>query len=84
MKAAIARSVCKKIKETGVVVPTNMHSGVFTTGDFDHLDHKKRSNLSNAEFHGCAITMTNHLSKENMGITHEKLCIDPSDLTKPK
>ena len=56
---AVARSVCKWIEEDGVVLPTNMHSGVFTSGDMDNLDHKKTSNLSNYEFHGMAITLTN-------------------------
>ena len=46
VKMAVARSVCKQIQEDGVVLPSNMRSGVFTSGDFDNLDHKKTSNLS--------------------------------------
>ena len=84
MKIAVARSVCKRIEEDGVVLPTNMRFGVFTTGDFDNLDHKKTSNLSNAEFHGVAISLTNHLSQENMGLIREPVIIDPTDISKPK
>ena len=57
VKVAVARSVCKRIEEDGVVLPTNMRSGVFTSGDMDNLDHKQTSNLSNDEFHGMAITL---------------------------
>ena len=84
VKIAVARSVCKRIEEDGVVLPTNMRSGVFTTGDFDNLDHKKTSNLSNDEFHGVAISLTNHLSQENMGVTREPVTIDPTDTSTPK
>ena len=84
VKLAVARCVCKQIQEDGVVLPTNMRSGVFTSGDFDNLDHKKTSNLSNDEFHGLAITLIYHLSKENMEVAHEPLTIDSSDSSKPK
>lgn len=84
VKTAVARAVCKRIENNGVVLPNNMRSGVFTSGDFDNLDHKKTSNLSNAEFHGVAITLTNHLSHENMGLVQEPVVIDPNDTSKPK
>ena len=84
VKVAVARSVCRRIEEDGVVLPTNMRPGVFTSGDLDNLDHKKTSNLSNAEFHGMAITLTNHLSSENMGITCEPIIIDSADTSTPK
>ncbi len=84
VKVAVARSVCKRIEEDGVVLPTNMRSGVFTPGDMDNLDHNKTSNLSNDEFHGMAVTLTNHLSSENMGVTRDPVKIDPLDTTKPK
>ena len=77
LKIAVARSVCKWIEEDGVVLSINMHSVVFTTGDFDNLDHKKTHNLSNDEFHGVAISLTNHLSQETMGLTCKTVTIDP-------
>ena len=82
VKITVAHSVCKRID--GVILSTNMHSGVFTTGDFDNLNHKKISNLSNDEFHGVAISLTNHLSQENMGVTREPVTIDPTDTSMPK
>ena len=84
VKIVVARSVCKRIEEDGVVLSTNMHSGVFTTGDLDNLDHKNTSNPSNDEFQGVAISLTNHLSQENMGVTHETVIIDPTDRSMSK
>ena len=84
VKLSVARSVCRQIEADGVVVPTNMKTGVFTTGDFDNLDHKKTSNLSNDEFHDTAITLTNHLSSDNMGVSRIPAKIDPTNTSKPK
>lgn len=61
VKVQVARAVSKRIKEEGVVVPTNMRKDVFTTCDCDNLDHLKRCNLSNAMFNGSLLTFTNHL-----------------------
>ena len=80
VKIAVVCSVCKRIEEDGVVLPTNMRSGVFTTGYFDNLDHKKTSNLSDDEFHG----LNNHLSQESKGVTREPVTIDHTDTPMPK
>ena len=67
-KVVVTRSVYKRIEEDGVVLPTNMCSGVFTSGYMDNLDHKKTSNLSNDEFHGMAITLTNTFQVTTWGL----------------
>ena len=83
------------IEEDGwcVVLPTNMRSGVFTSGDMDNLDHKKTSNLSNDEFQGMAITLTNtfqvtleryRMGYWGLGIIREPIKIDRLDTSKPK
>ena len=46
VKVAVARSGCRRIEEDGIVLPTNMRSGVFTSGDLDNLDHKRRQATS--------------------------------------
>ena len=82
-KVQVARAVSKRIKEGGVVVPTNMRKNVFTTCDCDNLDHLKRCNLSNVMFNGSLLTFTNHLSKDNMGQRRDPIVIDPFDKSKP-
>ena len=72
----IARAVCKRHSEDCIVLPTNVRQGVFSTMHFDNLDHNK---LSNNDFHGSCITITNHLSHENMGQKRTPVVTDPSD-----
>ena len=57
-----------------------MHSGVFKTGDCDNLNHKK-SNLVNDELHGVAISLSNNLSQENLGVTHNTVLMNQSPST---
>ena len=55
----------KQFARDGVVLPTNIRSGVFVTFDVDNLDNKNQGNFSHDEFHGTAISVTNHLSHNN-------------------
>ena len=59
----LALITCKQYEDDKVVVPTN----VLTTADVDNHDVKKSCNFSWDEFHGTSITMTNHLSHDDMG-----------------
>ena len=63
VKLDIAQAVCAHHAEDGVVVPTNSRMNVFTTHDVDNLD----GNYSMDEFHGYALSVTNHLSHDNLG-----------------
>ena len=51
----------------------------FSTMYFDNLDHNKRSNLSNSDFHSICITIINHLSHENMGQQRQAVMIELTD-----
>lgn len=84
IKLDVARAVCRRIDQEGVVVPTNMKKGVFTTCDCDNLDHLKTSNLSNSNFNGSMLTFTNHLSRQNMGTSRDPIKIDPCETSKPR
>lgn len=84
VKTQVARAVCKRHTEDGIVLPTNTRLSVFTTHDVDNLDSNKTGNLSRGDFHGTCITVTNHLSKENLGIRRPAITLDPSDTSKPK
>ena len=78
---AFAIGVSERIKQEGIVVPTNMRRNVFTTTDLDNTDQHKRSNLSKEEFHGALITITNHLSYNNQGEPREPINFDDTDLS---
>ena len=70
---AFPMGVSEWIKKEGLVVPMNMIKNVFTTTDLDNINQHKRSNLSKDEFHGALITVTNHLSRENLGEPKENI-----------
>ncbi|MES9879449.1 MAG: hypothetical protein ABW185_01030 [Sedimenticola sp.] len=78
---AFAIGVSDRIKKEGVVVPSNVRKGVFTTTDFDNIDQHKRSNLSREEFHGGLLSVTNHLSDDNHGTPSEPITIDNINLS---
>ena len=50
MKLDIARAVCARHVEDGVVVPTNIRMNVFTTRAVDNLDGSAKGNYSMDEF----------------------------------
>lgn len=84
VKQAIARAVCKRHAEDGVVLPTNLRSNVFVTYDMDNLDNRNTGNFSQDEFHGTALSATNHLSCENQGVQRAPIQLDFSDTSVPQ
>ena len=84
VKVEVARAVCVRHAVDGVVLPTNLRLGVFTTHDVDNLDSNKTGNLSRGDFHGTCITATNHISNENSGVLRPAITLDHSDKSKPK
>ena len=84
VKQAIARAVCKCHVEDGVVLPTNLRGNVFVTHDVDNLDSHNMGNFSQDEFHGTALSATNHLSNENQGVKRALIKLDLSDASAPQ
>ena len=84
VKRAIARAVCKCHTEDGVVLPTNLRCNVFTTYDVNNLVNHNKGNYSQDEFHGTALSATNHLSKENQGEQRAAIQVDFSDKSVPE
>ena len=79
VKYAIAQAVCKRYAEDGVVVPTNLRRNVFVTYDVDNLDGQSKGNISQDEFHGTAISATNHLLFDNLGVQRTPIRLNFSD-----
>ena len=84
VKQAIARAVCKRHVDDGVVLPTNLRSKVFVTYDMDNLDSHNKGNFSQDEFHGTALSATNHLSLDNHGVKRDSIQLDFSDTSVPQ
>ena len=66
VKRGIACAVCARHAQDGVVLPTNSHLKVFTSHDVDNIDSKAQGNFSHDEFHGYALSVTNHISHGNL------------------
>ena len=79
----IRRSVVKTFVQDGVVLATNICSGVFVTFDVDNLESNNQGNFSRDEFHGTAISVTNHLSWDNQGVQLPSIQLYPTDITVP-
>lgn len=71
VRKSLARAVSKRFSEEGAVVPLNLKRGVFTTGGVDNIDESGR-----VEFHGTAITLTNHPTVDKMGVEPPPLSLD--------
>ena len=66
------------------MLPTNIRSGVFVIFDVDNFDSKNQGNFSQDEFHGTAISVTNHLSCENKGVQRPHIQLDFTDTSIPE
>jgi hypothetical protein len=60
----LSTAVCDQFEFYGVVCPSNMRFGLFTTGAIDNIDHNPSSTTASSSFHGTAISLFQHLSEE--------------------
>ena len=67
VKQAIARVVCKHYIQDDVVIPTNLWISVYITHDVENLDGRNKGFFFHGEFHGTALSVTRHLSWDNLG-----------------
>ena len=70
-----ANSLCEIYKRNDVVCPPNLHKNVFQTGALDKLDNDPKSTTAKWSFHGTAISLTSHLSSDQMGERSEIISI---------
>ena len=64
----IANAVIDQYEDDGVVCPTILREGLFTTGNLDNLDHNPTSTSAQSAFHGTALSMTQHVRDESAGL----------------
>ena len=84
VKRGVVRAVCARSAQDGMVVPSNIRFNVFTTHDVDNIDSTAQGNFSMSEFHGYALSVTNHFSYENPGLKRSPINLNPSDTSIPK
>ena len=84
VKRGVARAVCARRPQHGIVAPSNSRFNVFTTHDADNIDSTAQGNFSMSEFHGYALSVTSHCSHENPGVKRSPINLNPSDTSIPK
>ena len=84
VKRGVARAVCARSAQDGIVVPSNSRFNIFTTHDVDNIDSTAEGNFSMSELHGYALSVTNHCSHENPGVKRSPIILNPSDTSTPK
>jgi hypothetical protein len=72
----IANSVCERFQNDGVVCPPILKSGLFTTAGFDNIDHNPSSTTARDSFHGTAMSLIQHPTKQSPGTVREVTVID--------
>jgi len=65
--------VLEEYDRTGVVCPPNLKQGLFTTGNLDNIDHNPSSVTSKDDFHGTAISVTQHVFQDTPMTEHVNL-----------
>ena len=68
----MANGVIDLFEEDGVVCPTNLREGLFTTGNLDNLDRNPSSTSAQTAFHGTAISLTQHVTVDITGTEHHR------------
>ena len=62
VKRGVARAVCARSPQDGIVAPSNSRFNVFTTHDADNIDSTAQGNFSMSEFHGYTLSVTKNRS----------------------
>lgn len=55
--AEVAHAACSVYRTQNAVIPLTLHTGVFTAGAVDNIDHNPSSTTSHSSFHGTGISL---------------------------
>lgn len=69
-------TVSKYVKE-GVVCPSLLRKGLFTTAVMDNIDHNPSATTATTSFHGTSVSVFQHPTKESSGEERWQLRFGP-------
>lgn len=69
----IGTAVCSRFAEEQVVCPPKLRTGIFTTAAADNIDHNPGSVTAADSFHGTAVSLMQHVTKECQGTDRPKI-----------
>ena len=70
--------VIDRYDRDGVVCPSKLRDGIFTTAAVDNIDHNPSSTSAQDSFHGTAISLVQHPTNEKPGTDRATDVLDPS------
>ena len=73
ISAQLGDATVSKYVEDGVVCPTGLRKGLFTTSAMDNIDHNPTATTATTSFHGTSISVFQHPTKESKGEEHGQL-----------
>ena len=74
----ITNSVIGRYEREGVVCPSKLREGLFTTAAVDNIDHNPSSISAHDSFHGTAISLVQHPTTEERGNDRATDVFDPT------
>lgn len=80
----ITNSVIDGYDRDGVVCPSKLRDGIFTTAAVDNIDHNPSSTSSHDSFHNTAISLVQHPATEKPGTGRATDVFDPGKSSTPK
>ncbi|CAB3990592.1 Hypothetical predicted protein, partial [Paramuricea clavata] len=75
---------CSRYEREGVVCPSQLRKGLFTTSAVAKIDHNTSSTTSQTSFHGTAISLVQHPTTNNQGTPRATDTFDPTASTTTK
>ena len=74
----ITNSVIDRYDRDGVVCPSKLRDGIFTTGAVDNIDHNPSSASSHDSFHGTTVSLVQYPITKKPGTDRATDVFDPS------
>ena len=78
ISAQLGEAVITQYTEDGVVCPSVLRKGLFTTSAMDNIDHNPTATTATTSFHGTSISVFQHPSANNKGKMRKPICIQDS------
>ena len=74
----ITNSVIGRYDRDGVVCPSKLRDGIFTTAAIDNIDHNPSSTSTHDSFHGTVVSLVQHPTTKKPGTDRATDVFDPS------
>ena len=67
LSVGLGNTVVEMNEKEGIVLPTNLRRGLFSTASIDNIDIHPKSSTARTSLHGTAASIDQHLASDNVG-----------------